>query len=500
MQWILIAPIILPLLTAILAFSLSAFVKTQRFISVLSFTLHLAISIFIFQKVQNEGLQVLWLGNWQPPFGINIIIDPFSSIMLLASSLLALSVSVFSWSQGIGSREKELGYYPLIHLLFMGVCGSFLTGDLFNLFVCFEIMLMASFVLMSLEKKRTRIEGAIKYVTLNLLASAFFLAALGLLYGNLGTLNIADLGRKIALYPPSQLMMPALLMTIAFGIKAGVFPLYFWLPASYPQLPSAMVALFGGLLTKVGVYALFRVWTIVFVELHHFIHPWLIIIACATMVLGVLGAVVQYEIKKLLSFHIISQIGYMVLGLAFLSKAAIAAAIYFVIHNMFAKTNLYLVGGALEHSVGNTELKKMGGFIKSLPFLAVLFLISALGLAGIPPLSGFFAKFLLIKEVLDQRSYLAAGIALGVSLLTLFSMLKIWAEAFWKDNPNTTNSSIVNQVIKLPKSMYFAMSLLAAATCLLGLQGHHIFTWALEAAEVLMQKEIYINAVLGAQS
>ncbi|MCP5468674.1 MAG: Na+/H+ antiporter subunit D [Deltaproteobacteria bacterium] len=496
MQLLIIAPVILPLGTAILAFIFTSSLNFQRWLSLISFGLQLAVSLLLFEKVTHSGLQVLWIGNWQPPFGINLVIDQFSALMLVTSSLLVFCISIYTWSQGINLREKQLRYYPLIHLLFMGISGSFITGDLFNLYVFFEIMLMASFVLMSLEKKRSRIEGAIKYVTLNLLSSAFFLAALGLLYGNLGTLNIADLAQKISLVESANIVMPAVLISIAFGIKSGVFPLYFWLPASYPQLPSAMVALFGGLLTKVGVYAMFRVWTIIFRDLQTDLSSWFIIIACLTMIIGVFGAIVQYEIKKLLSFHIISQIGYMILGLGIFSKYSIAAAIFFIIHNMIAKTNLYLVGGVFEYTQGTTQLKKIGGYVKLLPFLSIIFLISALGLAGIPPLSGFFAKFLLIKEVFIQKSYIAAAIALGVGILTLFSMLKIWAEAFWKKAPQGDQVYSVKTTLKLPKTMYISMSILASATVLMGIEAQTIFSWTLDAAEVLNKPEIYIDAVL----
>jgi multicomponent Na+:H+ antiporter subunit D len=296
----------------------------------------------------------------------------------------------------------------------------------------------------------------------------------------------------------------AMLFLIAFGIKAAVFPLFFWLPASYHTPPVAVSAIFAGLLTKVGVYALMRVFTLLFVQDIAYTHTLILALAGLTMVTGVLGAMAQNEFRRILSFHIISQIGYMILGLGLFTTAAVAGSIFYIIHHIIVKTNLFLVSGAVHHFQGTYELKKLGGIYAAKPGLSILFLIPALSLAGLPPLSGFFAKLTLVQAGLQTQYYLLVATALAVSLLTLFSMTKIWAEAFWKEAPENLESNeaaTTNSESRTSRLLVILpIAALALATVLIGLAAEPLYILASRAAEQLMNPAEYIQAVLGRRS
>ncbi len=443
MNLLLVLPLILPLTMAAISLLAWGRLRVQRSLAVAGTAALLVVGLILLESVWTDGICATQMGAWPAPYGITLVADLLSAIMVVLAGITGLAVAVYSLAS-MDERREALGYYPLLHILLMGVCGAFLTGDLFNLYVWFEVMLMASFVLLALGGEPGQIRGAIKYVTLNLLASAVFLASVGILYGLAGTLNMADLAGKLDSLPqPGTVTALALLFLIAFGIKAAVFPLFFWLPASYHTPPVAVSAVFAGLLTKVGVYAMIRVFTLLFVHDQAYVHTLILIIAGLTMLTGVLGAAAQHEFRRILSFHIISQIGYMIMGLGLagvtaspqLATLALAGSVFYIAHHIIVKTNLFLVSGVVRRVCGSFELKDLGGLYRSSPGLAILFLIPALSLAGVPPLSGFFAKLSLVQAGLGIGQYAIVAVALVVGLLTLFSMTKIWAEAFWKPQP-----------------------------------------------------------------
>ncbi|NJK81537.1 MAG: Na+/H+ antiporter subunit D [Chloroflexaceae bacterium] len=434
MNVVVILPLLVPFLTAIFGFLAWGNRQAQRLISVVGSTVLLIASLILLWVVSQQGIQATQAGDWPAPFGITFVADTFSAIMVVMVGVMGLSTVIYSLVTIDVEREAQ-GFHPLIHMLFVGVCGAFLTGDIFNLYVWYEVMLIASFVLLVMGGERSQLEGGIKYVTLNLLASALFLAAVGLLYGLTGTLNMAHLSEVVPTLVEQQGMVTvvAMLFLFAFGIKGALFPLFFWLPASYHTPPIAVTVIFSALLTKVGVYSLIRVFTLIFTGDAVFVQVVLLVIAGFTMVTGVLGAVAQYEMRRLLSFHIISQIGYLLMGLALFTPLSLAASVFFMAHVILAKSALFLVGGVLNRLAGTYDLKKLGGFYRVSPVLAVLFFIPAMSLAGIPPLSGFWAKFALIRAGLETQQYAIVAASLVVSVLTLFSMTKIWAEAFLKE-------------------------------------------------------------------
>jgi multicomponent Na+:H+ antiporter subunit D len=504
---LLVLPLLIPLSTAAVSLLVWRWTALHRVLAVAGAAALLGAGLALLAFVWVNGLCATQAGAWPAPFGITLVADLFSALMVALAGVVGLAVVLFSLGSMDRGREA-FGYYPLVHALLLGVCGAFLTGDLFNLYVWFELMLMASFVLLALGAERPQLHGGIKYVTLNLVSSAVFLAAVGILYGLTGTLNMADLARKLdGINQTGTVTAVAMLFLVAFGIKAAVFPLFFWLPASYHTPPGAVSALFAGLLTKVGVYALIRVFTLLFVQETAFTHLLILILSGLTMVTGVLGAVAQQEFRRVLSFHIISQIGYMTMGLGLagltdspaLAVLALAGSIFYITHHIIVKTNLFLVSSVARRLCGTFELTRQGGLYQTHPFLAALFLIPALSLAGMPPLSGFFAKLSLVQAGLGVGQYAIVAAALVVGLLTLFSMTKIWAEAFWKPSPQDRPADDSPQGLAARQhwTLILPIAALAALTVTIGLGAEAVFTLATRAAEQLLHREEYIQAVLG---
>lgn len=488
-----LSPQLIPWLTAILLIFTYRNIKLQRLLSAISVTLGLANAIYLLYTVKTGGILVFWASNWQPPFGITMVVDLFSALMVLLSSILGAACVFFSLRQIDVGREKNF-YYFLIQMLLVGCNGAFVTGDIFNLYVWFEILLLASYVLLVLGGEKQQLRETITYVVLNILASTFFLIGLALLYGMFGTLNMADLAVKMPQAENQGLVsLIAIIFMVVFGSKAAIFPLYYWLPNSYVVPPAPISALFGGLLTKVGVYCLIRTFTLMFVGDTAFTHTVLLILGIITMVLGGLGAIAQYDYKRILSYHIVSQVGYMIMGLAINTVVSVAAAIYFMIHNMIVKSSLFYFSGVTERITGTNDLKQMGGLLHRYPYLGWGFFLGGISLAGVPPFSGFFAKFLMLEGAAGAANYWAMFFTLVVGFLTLFSMMKIFIFCYWGEE---------KPVLHLPDNYHYTVDL-AVPLCLvgisiaMGLGAKYVIDIIMLAAEQLLDPGIYITAVLG---
>lgn len=493
-------PILIPLFSGALSLLFWRLRSMQRLVAVAGTAALLVTSLWLLASVSRDGIQVMHMGNWPAPFGISLVADLLGAIMVVLTGIIGFAVALFSLAT-VGRGHEAFGYFPLMHLLLAGVAGAFLTGDIFNLYVWFEVMLVASFALLILGSEKAQMEGAIKYVALNLLSSVIFLSAVGLLYGLVGTLNMADIARRLGQLDEGGLVdVLAMMFMVAFGIKAAAFPLFFWLPASYHTPPVAVSALFAGLLTKVGVYALYRVFTLIFNQSPDYTHEILLWGAGLTMLTGVLGAAAQFEFRRILSFHIVSQIGYMILGLALFTPLALVGGVFYIMHHIIVKTNLFLVSGFVHRLKGSYQLKKLGGLYKSHPWLAVLFLIPAFSLAGLPPLSGFFAKFVVIRAGLEAEAYGVTFVALLVGLLTLYSMVKIWAEVFWKAAPEDAEPAPEAPSQREQWLLYLPIVGLALCTLAIGLYGAPIYALAEASAAQLMDPGRYIEAVLGTEA
>lgn len=494
MSTLITLPVLLPLITALLLFFVRKNPLLVNGLSLSGAVLALVTSAMLMAQTAGGDIHSVAFSNWSAPFGIVFVADLLSASMVLVSALIGLCTVLYAAADLKGKPSYGV-YHVLFHFLMTGVNGAFLTGDIFNLYVWFEVMLIASFGLMIINASKVQIDGAIKYAVLNLVATLVFLLAIALLYGATGTLNMAALHEAVPNIPAPLMITISGMFIFCFGVKAAVFPLFAWLPASYHTMPSAVVALFAALLTKVGVYAYMRFFTLIFPLDVSGWQDVLIALAALTMLIGVLGAVIQKTIKKILSFHIISQIGYMMAGLTIYTPLALTGAIFYIIHHIIVKANLFLIGGVLEKRYGSDSLDKIGGAYKLFPFLSFLFIIPAFSLAGFPPLSGFWGKLLVIKAGLLDQHFMLAGIALFVGLLTIFSMTKIWAAAFWKPKPEGVE--LQPQTMPITALSYAPIIILTSSTVFIGLYATPFLDIATEAAAQLLNPQAYVSAVLG---
>jgi len=487
----LVLPLLIPLVTALVLFAVRQRRGTMHGIAIAGATLAFLAAVVLLADVWTHGIRVVAIGSWPPPYGIVLVADLFSAALLVVSQLVSWATIVYATAWMDSDRERA-GFYPLVFVLLLGVNGAFLTGDLFNLYVWFEVMLMASFVLLVLGVERGEVEGGIKYVSLNLLASTFFLSAAGILYGIAGTLNLADLSTVLSRLDPGIVNVVAMLFALAFGIKAAVFPLFFWLPASYHTPPVPVSALFAGLLTKVGVYALVRVFTLLFVHDPGWTHRILLTCAALTMLTGVLGALAQFDIRRLLSFQIISHVGYMLFGLGLFTPAGLVSSVFYLLQDIVTKVSLFCIAGLIERTGESSSLGHLGGLLRQKPWLGLVFLIPALSLAGFPPLSGFVAKVLVIRAGFAANAYAATAIALLAGLLTLLAMLKIWNEVFWKERPDADDGDAAQP---LGLRLVAPVLLLVVVTIGLGIAAEPVLVLSTRAAEQLLDAQGYRDAV-----
>ena len=487
-DYALLWPVLVPISAAGLCMMLWRLPAMQRIVHLAALALMFGASLLLLAQVEARGVLAFTFGGWAPPFGISFVADRFGAIMVAVTGVLALAVGIFSLA-ATHRRHVQNGVYPLLLGMLAAVNGAFLTGDIFNLYVWFEIMLITAMGLLVVDKTRAQLDGALRYAALNLLSTLVFLLAIAILYGVAGTLNMADLARTLPEVGNSTaLTISAALFLIGFGIKAGYFPMFFWLPASYHTMSIAVLALFAGLLTKVGVYACFRVFTLLFAG-GESLRDVIALMAAGTMLFGVFGAAVQWDVRRILAFHIISQIGYILLGLALGTAAAFAGSIFYIVHHIIVKANLFLIAGAMHRVTGTYDLRRCGGLMRSHPLLALLFAIPALSLAGIPPMSGFWAKFMVIDAAFRANAGWLAAVGLFVGLLTIFSMSKIWIEGFWKPAPFVRHT-----LHPVPIAMRIAIAGLALITVLIGVFPDALMTYAERAAEILVNPQQYIDA------
>ncbi|MEH0399095.1 Na+/H+ antiporter subunit D [[Kitasatospora] papulosa] len=433
-------PVLLPLCATgvSLAFGVRL-ARFQRFISVAVLTAVLALSVTLMIAADRQGPLSVHLGDFAPPLGITLVADRLSGLMLTVSSAVTLSVLVYSLGQGMADRDKETPvavFHPAYLILVAGVSLTFVAGDLVNLYVGFEIMLVASFVLLTLGGTGPRIRAGSTYVIISLFSSMLFLTAIAMTYAATGTANFAQLAQRLPDLPLGvQTLVQAMLLTV-FAIKAAVFPLAAWLPDSYPTAPAPVTAVFAGLLTKVGIYCMLRTETLLFPG--NRLGDLLMAVALASMIVGILGAVAQTDLKRLFSFTLISHIGYMVFGIGLATREAYGGAIFYVAHHITVQTSLFLVAGLIERRGGTNELTRLGGMARSAPLLALLFFVPAMNFAGIPPFSGFIGKLGLMRAGVSDGGVWAWILVAGAtvtSLLTLYVMAKIWNLAFWRTEP-----------------------------------------------------------------
>lgn len=434
-SWMLPLPVLVPLLSAGLIMVVGPRPRLQQLISVTALTIALSFGVLLTIAAIN-GPVVLDVGSWAAPIGITLVADKLAALMLVVSQIVTLAVLVYSVAQNVADPDSATPtaiYHPTFLILAAGVSNAFLTGDLFNLYVGFEILLAASFVLITLGGTRGRIRSGTVYIVVSMISSAILLIGIALVYGALGTVNMAQLSERIGELDPGVALVLQVILLTAFGIKAAVFPLYAWLPDSYPTAPAPVTAIFAGLLTKVGIYAIIRLQFLLFPGDR--LTTLLGVVAILTMILGILGAVAQDDAKRLLSFTLVSHIGYMIWGISLGTVASLAAGIYYAAHHILVQGTLFLIVGLIERKTGTTSSRRLNSLARTVPILAVMYLIAALNLVGVPPLSGFIGKLGLAESSVSVGTPLAwALLAAGMvtSFFTLYVAVKFWNRAFWQ--------------------------------------------------------------------
>jgi multicomponent Na+:H+ antiporter subunit D len=505
-RWLITMPIVLPLLGAAVSMLIARRAAAQRVLSVMVLVATLATAVGLLLHVDAEGTQAVQVGAWEAPAGISLVADRLAALLLVVSAAVLLAVLVYAIGQGVadGARTGPLAvFHPCYLVLAAGIGMAFLTGDLFNLFVAFEVMLIASYVLLTLGGGSGQVRAGMTYVVTSLLASVLFVTVVGLVYAATGTINMADAAVRLQEVPEGLRIALALTMLVVFGIKAALFPLFGWLPDSYPTAPAPVTAVFAGLLTKVGVYAIIRTQALLFPGLEA-VGATLLVIGALTMVVGILGAIVQDDVKRVLSFTIVSHIGYMLLGLGLYSVAGLAGAILYTVHHIVVQTTLFLVAGLMERREGTSSMLRSGGLQHVAPVLAVLYLLPALSLAGIPPLSGFVAKVGLFQAGLADGGALAVtAVAAGTatSLLTLYAVGRVWTAVFWGPvaevvHDHDPQDAVDVGVERTPSLMMGATVVAVVGMLSITVVAGPLYGLAERAARDVVDPDVYITSVL----
>lgn len=490
-----VMPLLLPFLTAVLVLLVGGGTRLGCALTLGSCLAQVGVALALLRRTLTAGIQVVPVGGWPAPHGIVLVADILSGLMVVLAAVTLLAGTIY----GLLEMPRKLAHplrLPLMQFLAVGLQMSFLTGDLFNLFVAFEILLVASYALLTLEADDWDVKQAYPYLAMNVVGSALFFCAAGMAYGLLGTLNFADMARRSAsMVEDPRLMALALLFVGVFGLKAGLFPLYYWLPHSYPTLATPVAGVFAGLLTKVGIYVLIRMCVTVLPHELPGLHGLIAWMSGVTMLLGVLGAISRNFIRGILSFHIVSQVAFMTLALGFFTPLSLTAAIFYIAHHIIVKASLFLIGGVAALLNRTDDLARMANLWRTAPWVGGLFLIQALSLAGVPPLSGFWGKYLIVVEGLAKGEYVLVAASLVASVLTLFSMLKIWLAAFWTEREETEVR--VNDA-RWP-GLAGVCGGMAALSLAIGFGAEPMLRLAKKASEMAWDRDGYVRAVFAVE-
>ncbi|XRQ03408.1 Na+/H+ antiporter subunit D [Actinomadura welshii] len=496
-------PFVLLVLGAALAMVSRRRTVWLRVLAPLAVAASLAAACGLMAAVSRDGVIAVQMGGWAAPFGITLVADRLSALLLVVSIGVLLAIMLHAVAEGAGGdggTGTEAGvFYPAYLTLTAGVALIFLAGDLFNLFVAFEIMLASSYVLMTLTPTAERVQAGMTYTVVSLMSSILFLASIGLTYAATGTVNLADLAEHAAELPDGTRTALGLLFLVVFGIKGAIAPMHLWLPDSYPAALTRITAVFAALLTKAAVYALIRVETLVFPREQV---SWIILaFAAATMLAGTLGALTHDDIHRVFSFILVGHIGYMLFGLGLFSVAGLTGAILYLVHHIVVQAALFLVSDLMQGRTGETSLRRLGGLARMSSFIAVLYFVPAMSVSGMPPTSGFIAKLALFQAGLGAEreiAFVVTGVAVLASLLTLMAMSRIWTLAFWRPRPADageppTASSYTRASTRL---MGTVTAVLVVGGLLIAVFAGPLASWSSRAAADLLDLAEYRNAVL----
>ncbi|WP_339290778.1 Na+/H+ antiporter subunit D [Paenibacillus sp. FSL E2-0201] len=490
MNNLLVLPLLIPAFTAVILIFLKERVDLQRMISAVSVFLNILVAGIIVYQVSTKGIQTLYMGGWLPPYGIVFVADMFAALLVLIGAIVGAACLFFSFAS-IGEERERFYYYPFFHFLLTGVFGSFLTGDLFNLFVCFEVLLVASYALIVLGGSKGQLRETLKYVLVNVISSSLFVATLAYLYAATGTLNMAHLSMRVAEAGQGGVMnVIAVLLLIVFSIKAGLL-LFFWLPDSYSAPPVAVRALFGALLTKVGLYAITRTFTLIFIQEPGLTHSLIAWMAGATMILGAIGALAYNDLGRIFNYNIIISVGFIAFGISVATQDSLNGVVFYLMHDMVAKALLFFLGGMIISASGTDRLKEMGGLIRRYPWTGWMFFVLTLALVGVPPLSGFAGKVMMVRSGFGQNHVALALIALASSFIVLYSLIKVFQQVFWGGEKREEQVKPLHY-----KAMMAPAAVLFALVILMGVGAETVNGYVSQAGAVLADPALYINAVM----
>ncbi|SOC23202.1 multisubunit sodium/proton antiporter MrpD subunit [Ureibacillus xyleni] len=490
MNNLIVLPLIIPIITGVILVFLRHSIMLQRVISTITMITVSIMSFILLEIVESEGIIRLDFSGWLPPFGILFVADSFAMLLVLTASIVTTICLLYAFST-IGKQIETMFFYPFILFLIAGVNGSFLTGDIFNLFVCFEVMLLSSYVLVAIGGKKVQLRESLKYVLINVVASWMFLVALAFLYGTVKTLNMAHIAQRVAEVGQEPLLTTvAVLFLLVFSLKAGLL-LFFWLPGSYSVPPAAVQALFAALLTKVGIYALIRTFTLMFPLNQDITHTLIGVMAGITIIAGCMGALAGRDVYTIGTYNVIIGVGFILIGLAVGTEAAITGAIYYLIHDIVAKALLFLIIGMMVYLTGESVIKNMSGLIRNYPLFGWIYFIVLLALTGVPPLSGFVGKILIGQGAIEAESYILLAIGFASSIIVLYSLLRIFLASFFGE---TTISFEDRKPI--PKGAYGSFIFLAVTIVFIGVGAESLSVYVKDAVNTLMNPSVYIDAIL----
>lgn len=487
MSNLIVFPIILPAITAIILICIGKKPIIKRMVAFFGTFITFLVALYQFIHVFKHGTIYLELGNWKVPYSIVLVSDMLSALLVLTTTLITLLMIYYSY-QSIGIERETYYYYTSIMFMLAGLNGAFTTGDIFNLFVFFEVFLISSYVLMIIGGTKIQLQESIKYILVNVTSSAFFVLAIGMMYSAIGSLNMADMSSRIeGLKDQNIIIICAILFIFVFATKAGMFPLYFWLPGAYYAPPIPILALFGALLTKVGVYALYRTYSLFFSYTGDIVSNILLILALLTIIFGCIGALAYHDMKKIIIYNIMIAIGVIIVGLAVFTKDATIGGIYYLIHDMIIKASLFMLVGIIMKITNQTDIRKLGGMIKDYPLLGFTFFIAALSLAGIPPLSGFYGKYFIVKAAMQEGFVISAMIVLISSLVVLLSVIKIFLFVFFGKGDTYPKLAI--------NKMMFAAVAMTVIAVFFGVMSDSIYPFIERAALSIHSPETYVKAL-----
>lgn len=494
MGHLVVLPVLVPLLAGILLLiSRHQMNRTKRLIGVIATGLLVIVGIALLSRAASGQIIYYALGDWQPPFGIVLVLDRLSALMVLLTALLALGAVVFACA---GDDEKGSNFHGLFQLQLMGINGAFLTGDLFNLFVFFEVLLLASYALLMHGGGKARIQAGVHYVVLNIAGSSLFLIAVGVLYGATGTLNMADMATRVSELPAERaglVTAGALMLLVVFGLKAAILPLYFWLPRAYAAAPAPVAALFA-IMTKVGVYAILRVYSLIFGEsagpLAALEQTWVWWLSLGTMVAAGVGVLAARDLRLLVAYLVLVSVGTLLAGIGMGSPEAISALLYYLVHTTLITGGLFLLADMIgtQRGKAGTRLVKGRSFRQS-GWLSGLFLVGAVAVAGLPPLSGAIGK-LLILEAADaaQRLWLWP-VVLATGLCALIALSRAGSTLFWRSQGELAGEALSGR-------QWFGVAWLLGAAPLLVILAGPVNDYTRATADQLADPQAMVNALI----